>query len=98
MLAEVLLGVWFVPYAVYRVHYVPWKPLVGLWALIFVAALLRAPAPLKTMRALAIGAHMSGWFLLGLLLTAGLGLLLMPRRPPAPESHPSIYDKISRAS
>lgn len=83
LLTQTVLAAPFVPYAVYRVHGVHWKPLAGLWAAIYILALARSPLPLKVMPAFKISQHMSGWFMWGFLFTAILGLYFVARMQPS---------------
>jgi hypothetical protein len=82
ILFEVLLGALFVPYAVYRVHGGSRYVLGAIWGFIYLMGALRAPEPLRNMRALDIGAHMSVWFLIGFAITAAYSLWALKPAPP----------------
>lgn len=99
ILTQVLLSAPFVPYSVYRVHQVPWRPLVGLWAGIYIAALARTPVPLKGMQALALSAHMSSWFMWGFFFTAVLALYqISSASKPTPAKTPGTAPKYDISS
>lgn len=95
ILTQVLLSAPFVPYCLYRIHKVPWKPLAAVWAGVYLLAFLQTPHALNVMPAFAISAHVSTYFIWGFAVSAGVGLL-WGQKPQA--SRPRTLDTISRAS
>jgi hypothetical protein len=73
-----------VPYALFRVHHTPWKPLVGIWVVMYLAAWIRMPLPLKRMPLIAVSEQMCAWFLIGMCLTAGYAFFINQTIEPAP--------------
>lgn len=93
ILFEVLLFTPFVPYAVHYVHRIPWKPMAGMWAAIYLIALVRSPLPLKTISAFLLSSHMHSWFMWGFAFTAAFAFFAA-EKPPKPAPKKDVFNQI----